>query len=127
MLVGQRISQIPPYGLQNYVAGILASLERICHCDRHGLFTLSALFPNFAMKPFRFTPALFGPKSSRTHSAFAARAFYERFLELNHSTIVKKWYSALEGRLRPPRVRSYVLWRSASHSSFVLDLAVLFY
>jgi hypothetical protein len=37
--------------LQNYVAGILASLERICHCDRHGLFTLSALFPNFAMKP----------------------------------------------------------------------------
>src|SRR5277367_4650367 len=40
MLVGQRISQIPPYGLQNYVAGILASLERICR-DRHGLFTLS--------------------------------------------------------------------------------------
>src|SRR5271156_2674328 len=76
---------------------------------------------------FRFTPALFGPKSSRTHSAFAARAFYERFLELNHSTIVKKWYSALEGRLRTSRVRSYVLWRSASHSSFVLDLGVLFY
>ena len=71
--------------------------------------------------------ASFSRKSSRTHSAFAARAFYERFLELNHSTIVKKWYSALEGRLRPSRVRSYVLWRSASHSSFVLDLGVLFY
>jgi hypothetical protein len=51
MLVGQRISPIPPYGLQNYVAGILASLERVCHCDRHGLSTLSGLFPNFAMKP----------------------------------------------------------------------------
>src|SRR5271156_3320362 len=52
MLVGQRISQIPPYGLQNYIAGILAALERICHCDRHGLFTLSVLIPNVAMKPF---------------------------------------------------------------------------
>jgi hypothetical protein len=31
---------------------ILASLERICHCDRHGLFTLSVLIPNFAMEPF---------------------------------------------------------------------------
>src|SRR5271155_4136936 len=51
MLVGQRISQIPPYGLQNYIAGILAPLERICHCDRHGLFTLSVLILNFAMKP----------------------------------------------------------------------------
>jgi hypothetical protein len=51
MLVGQRISQIPPYGLQNYIAGILAALERICHCDRHGLFTLSVLILNFAMKP----------------------------------------------------------------------------
>src|SRR5271156_1145883 len=52
MLVGQRISQIPPYGLQNYIAGILAALERICHCDRHGLFTLSVLILNFAMKPY---------------------------------------------------------------------------
>src|SRR5277367_270931 len=51
MLVGQRISQIPPYGLQNYIAGILAALERICHCDRHGLFTLSVLILNFVMKP----------------------------------------------------------------------------
>src|SRR5271155_813416 len=51
MLVGQRISQIPPYGLQNYIAGILAALERICHYDRHGLFTLSVLILNFAMKP----------------------------------------------------------------------------
>src|SRR5271169_4937963 len=50
MLVGQRISQIPPYGLQNYIAGILAALERICHYDRHGLFTLSVLILNFAMK-----------------------------------------------------------------------------
>src|ERR1700733_378060 len=51
MLVGQRISQIPPYGLQNYIAGILASLEWICHCDRYGLFTLSVLILNFATKP----------------------------------------------------------------------------
>jgi hypothetical protein len=51
MLVGQRISQIPPYGLQNYVAGILAFFERICHCDRHGIFTLPFLIPNLAMKP----------------------------------------------------------------------------
>src|ERR1700722_15665957 len=42
-------------------------------------------------------------------------------------TIVKKWSSALEGRLRPSRVRFYVLRRSASHSSFVSDLGVLFY
>ena len=46
------MSQIPPYGLQNYIAGLLAALERICHCDRHGLFTLSVLILNFAMKPF---------------------------------------------------------------------------
>jgi hypothetical protein len=37
--------------LQNYLAGILAPLERICHSDRHELFTLSGLIPNFAMKP----------------------------------------------------------------------------
>jgi hypothetical protein len=36
--------------------------------------------------------------------------------------MVKEWYNTLKGRLRPSRVRSCVLWRSASHSSFVLDL-----
>src|ERR1700733_1694885 len=51
MLVGQRISQVPPHRFQNYIAGIRAPLEWICHCDRHGLFTRSVLILNFAMKP----------------------------------------------------------------------------
>ena len=44
MLVGQRISQVPPYGLQNSVAGILASLEWIRRRDWHGFYHINLVY-----------------------------------------------------------------------------------
>src|ERR1700737_3719683 len=47
MLVGQRISQVPPYGLQNFLAGILAPLERICPRARPGLLSYQSFYHHY--------------------------------------------------------------------------------